>query len=156
MILFDEVARTYHGPSEYAEGPLAYYSRSARPEVERIRAQIEKWLRAYPAPERSELVTRMRQDHEVFHAAFFELFVHQLLIATGHEVILHPAMEGTAKRPDFLATSKEQGTSCVVECVTVVAEAETEHRERKLHRGKRRPEPSSARRERSKRRSQIR
>ena len=134
MILFDDGERSYQGPSEHAEGPLAYYNRSARPEVGRIRDLIEEWLLAYPLPERSELVARMRKDHEVCHAAFFELFVYQLLRATGHEVIPHPALNGTERRPDFLATPGPQEQPCIVECVSVVAETDENHRQQRLHR----------------------
>ncbi len=39
-----------------------------------------------------------------FHAAFFELLLHQLLVQTGYAVEVEPEISHSTKRPDFLAT----------------------------------------------------
>jgi hypothetical protein len=133
MLLFDEGPRTYTGPSEYAEGSLSFYGRSARPEVGRVRELIEQWLQSYPIDARRELIARMREDFGSFSAAFFELFVHQLLVATGHDVEPHPVIDGSDKRPDFRATPRKAGEPCYVEAITVSAESADRQRERRLH-----------------------
>lgn len=133
MLLFDEGMRDYTGPSDYAEGSLSYYKRSARPEVGRIRELIEGWLESYPAPERQEPIARLRKDFGTFHAAFFELFTFQLLRATGHDVEPHPVIPGTSRRPDFLAKPLNGGAPCYVEAITVRAETADRQRERQLH-----------------------
>jgi hypothetical protein len=52
VAVFDDIPRTYMGPSGFAEGTFAYYNRSARPEVGRVRDLLERWVEAYPEKER--------------------------------------------------------------------------------------------------------
>src|SRR4051812_21838096 len=131
--LFDEAPRRYVGPADYAEGSLSYYSRSGRPEVARLRELLESWLASYPVDCRDGLISRMRKDFEPFRAAFFELFVYQLLVATGHEVEIHPPVQGTDRRPDFLAAPKGGGGPVFVEAISVRAEGASARADRKVH-----------------------
>jgi hypothetical protein len=59
---------------------------------------------SYPSGGRDEITARLRTDFEAFQSAFFELYIYRLLVALGNEVVLHPAVTGVSKRPDFLAT----------------------------------------------------
>ena len=47
MNVFDNVDRTYTGPSKYAEDSFAYFNRSARDEVARVRDLIEELERLH-------------------------------------------------------------------------------------------------------------
>lgn len=133
-MLFDDGPRVDTGPAAYSEGRFVYYNRSARPEVGRIRDLLERWLVAYPAKERPELVTRLRLDGDAFDSAFLELFVHQLLLALGHEVEVHPEVgPDRLKRPDFLARERDSGRVAYVEAVCARAEAQAVRREKTLH-----------------------
>lgn len=122
MQVFDDLERTYLGPAAFAEGSFSYYNRSARPEVARVRRLIEDWVALFPEDARAELTARLRKDHGSFKSAFFEAYVHALLVRLGHEVVLHPELVGTAKRPDFLATPRTGGEPIIVECVVADAE----------------------------------
>lgn len=103
MELFDRAARHDTQPKLYSEESFSYYNRSARPAVARIREVLQEWFDRYPVAEQEELWRRFRAD---FAAAFFELFLHELLRRLGIEPIPHPFLDAqTKRRPDFLAVS---------------------------------------------------
>ena len=70
---------------------------------------MEEWFAAYPDPEKAELRKRLRVDINAHHqAAFFELFLHELLMRLGYSVSLHPSVPGgVSKSPDFLVESSQ-------------------------------------------------
>lgn len=102
--LFDDGPRADLAPARDGDAEFAYANRSARPEAARVRAVLEQWLADYAASDRADLRTRLRSTNDAqFHAAFFELYLHALLHATGAAVEVHPpAPGGSPKRPDFL------------------------------------------------------
>jgi hypothetical protein len=65
----------------------------------------------------------MRFDHGHFDAAFFELFIYRLLVVLSHDVVVHPNVTGSFRRPDFLAVTKEGGLKTYVEAVIASAES---------------------------------
>ena len=112
MDLFDDVVRIDAGPALFAEESFSYYNRSAREDVRRLRAMLQRWFDAYPEEHQRELHTRFRRG---FEDPFFELLVHQLLLKLDYQVAVHPDLKPqTAGRPDFRATS-ENGDRIVVE-----------------------------------------
>jgi hypothetical protein len=129
--LFTDFVRSYDGPIQYGEGTVAYYDRSARPEVGRVRDLVEQWIAAYPVAARAELVARMRRDGHSFDDAFAELFTFQLLKALGYELDLHPPLPGTSRRPDFFATHAAAQT--IVEVARTDATSAQDREERKVH-----------------------
>jgi hypothetical protein len=99
MQLFDEIERTDAGPASHGEDSYHYYNRSARLGVVRIRELLQSWFGRYPETEQEELAARFRSD---FDSAFFELFLHELLLRLGLEVVPHPSLDNqVATRPDF-------------------------------------------------------
>lgn len=125
-LLFDEIERTYTGPAEYGEGSYSFYNRSARPEVDRLRALLQRWLDTYPEEGRQELAGRFRADYRSFDSAFFELYIYALLAALNHKVTLHPIVPGTLRRPDFLAVPEDETSPIYVEAVLAAAEGSEE------------------------------
>lgn len=107
MTLFDEINRIDNGPALYAEPQFTYLNRSARQDVRRVRAVLEDWFSRYPAGEQADLRGRLRSPDDSHHrAAFFELFLHELLLRLGCRVQIHPSpSEATTKCPDFLVES---------------------------------------------------
>jgi len=119
MKLFDDVVRTYQGPSLYAEPAFAYLNCSARPAAANIRQTLEVWFSRYPESEQSEFQTRFRSNDDVnHHSAFFELLLHELLLQMNCHVQIHPSSlcNSTTKRPDFLITSPT-GSQFYIEAV---------------------------------------
>lgn len=102
MVLFDEVERTYTGPSNHNEEPYDYYTRSARPDVAIIRDVLNRWFMDYPDSEKFALKNAFRKQ---FDESFFELFVYQVFSHLGFSVDVHPALIHSSKRPDFLVIS---------------------------------------------------
>src|SRR6266508_6440058 len=102
-MLFDPTERTYTGPADEAEPHFTYWNRSARPLARHIRQELELWYAHYPDGT-NDLRSRFRSADDVQHqAAFFELFLHELLLRLGCTVEIHPAVPGTSKRPEFRA-----------------------------------------------------
>src|SRR5262245_33435469 len=120
-MLFEKMVRMDASPKRYTENSFDHLNRSSRPEYEKMRVLIEEWCGHVPDSERKELIRRFASgDDNAFHSAFLELYVHELLLVTGHIVTFHPEVSDVSKRPDFLATAAD-GSETIVEC-TVATE----------------------------------
>lgn len=97
--LFDQIERDFHGSSNHNENSYDYYNRSARKDITIIRDLLEKWFSSYPENEKFELKKRFQKD---FDPAFYELFLYSLFKKLGFEVIIHPDLASTYKKPDFM------------------------------------------------------
>lgn len=71
-----------------------------------------------------------KDDHK-FHAAFLELYAHELLLRSGHRIALHPELQGTNKRPDFSADDGS-GVATVFECTVVTELSDAERARRNI------------------------
>ena len=116
VTLFDQIERQGTGPRLYAQPDFDYLNRSARPEVEVIRQTLEDWFSRYPATHRQELRAQFRSDNHQHRSAHFELVLHESLLRLGVAVEVHPQIQGTNRRPDFVATSPN-GAKWYVEAV---------------------------------------
>ena len=105
--LFDNIHRDYIGAARYSEPQFVYLNRSARLEANLIRALLEAWFSRYPQAEAADLRARFRSSNDLqHHSAFFELFVHELLLKLGLHPQIHPALPLiTTRHPDFLIES---------------------------------------------------
>jgi hypothetical protein len=92
-----------------------------------VREIVENWLSRYPAPGRGALIAPLRSPIDDQHrAAFFELFVHELLLIRGHRILqIEPKLSHTAKSPDFLVEANE-GNRLYVECVLATGRSQKE------------------------------
>jgi hypothetical protein len=102
-------------------------NRSGRTEASRVRQLEEDWLARYPAHHRDSLIARLRSSIDDQHrGAFFELLVHELLLARGHRVLeIEPKPAHTSKSPDFLVQAKE-GHRLYLECVLATGRSQKE------------------------------
>jgi hypothetical protein len=117
MPLFDPLPWHDTNPAQPHETAFGYLNRSGRANAGRVRELVETWLERYPAAHRKALVGKLRskrdRDH---HAAFFELFVHELLLTGGHTILaIEPALPHTRYSPDFLIETRH-GQRLYVEC----------------------------------------
>lgn len=99
MKLFDFKTRTRLDPAKHIEDPYKFYDTSARKNITNIRKLLNKWFDNYPASEKSELKSRFVGS---FYPAFFELFLYELFSRLEFQIIIHPKIENSKKRPDFL------------------------------------------------------
>ncbi|NQT22095.1 MAG: hypothetical protein HQ579_01510 [Candidatus Omnitrophica bacterium] len=108
MTLFDDIARDYDGPALYNEPKFAYYNRSNREAIGRIRHLLEEWFLHYPVDHQTELRSKFRSDINAHHySAFFELIIYELLLRLNYKVTIHPDIDGSERKPDFLAESSK-------------------------------------------------
>lgn len=123
MKLFDERDRDDDRPALYAEPDFHHLSRSARQSVQRVRETLETWFSRYPSANQAKLRSDFRAKKNSSHqSAFFELFLHELLIRLGCQVEIHPKVEGSTGRPDFLVDSPT-GSSFYLEAVLATNES---------------------------------
>jgi hypothetical protein len=109
--LFEDFKRTYEGIADQNEGTLSFINRSARPECHQVRAILENFYKNYPGQRRPKLKSRLQKE---FDSAFFELFLHELLLRNGCAVVVEPALTNTSSIPDFSARFKD-GHEVIVE-----------------------------------------
>jgi hypothetical protein len=101
--IFDALTRTDRHPARHLDSTFKFYNRVAGPVWDRIRDNVESWFKDFPADGHADVRARLRStSDEVFSGAFWELYLHQSLTRMGLEVVLHPEVPGTTKRPDFL------------------------------------------------------
>ncbi|GGF46408.1 hypothetical protein GCM10011611_61090 [Aliidongia dinghuensis] len=127
MLIFDDIPRPDTNVPEQHEAAFAYLNRSGRPEAARVRQLAEDWLTHYPADHRDALIARLRSTIDDQHrAAFFELFIHELLLAREHRILaIEPKLPHTPKSPDFLVEAKE-GHRLYIECVLATGRSQQE------------------------------
>ncbi len=137
MKVFESPAELSAEPAFYAESQYAYLCRSGRPEAAGVRSLVESWVTDYSRSHRPEMIARLQtSDDEHFLAAFFELYVFQLLRHLRHRVTVHPRIGRTlATRPDFVARGPT-GDSIVVETVLAYEQsAESRAAQRRIDQG---------------------
>lgn len=114
--IFTERTRDESDSPDYREPHFDYLDRSARLEAENVRRLLEDWFSRWPEESKADLLPRIQSsDDQEFNSAFFELYLHELLIRSDYAVRVHPELDGTKKRPDFLAESKIDGHSFILE-----------------------------------------
>jgi hypothetical protein len=118
--IFDEGERTDRSPAGDTESSYHFLNRVARRPWALTRDLIEEWFAEYPVDAQADLGGRLRKDDWVQHmGAWWELYTHRLFRQLGYEVDIHPSLENTSRKPDFLVTDGE--TSMYVECVVFLS-----------------------------------
>lgn len=104
-MLFDGDNRFGRRPKNYTESDFEYLNESARPAVVAFRRLASEWFARVPSHAQVDLRARFRSPNSFqHHSAFFELYLHEMLIQLGYTVEVHPPMIGINSTPDFLAT----------------------------------------------------
>ncbi|HHT9135263.1 MAG TPA: hypothetical protein ACFYD2_10205 [Candidatus Avalokitesvara rifleensis] len=104
--LFDEIERSDTGPQLHSETDYAYLNRSARPDADRIRFVLEDWFSRYPKKKQVRLQERFRKNE--YESAFFELYLHEIMLQQGFECQVEPIVGSCEKRPDFLVFHQDR------------------------------------------------
>lgn len=101
--MFDDIARSDLEYAKDSEKGFGYLNRSARKEIQRLREIIEEWFDRYPECQaKRDLRNRFRKNIEPHHqGAFFELYLHELLLSEGYKLEIHPILESEGPVPDF-------------------------------------------------------
>jgi hypothetical protein len=109
MTVFDDIPRRGTDPPIQNETAFGHLNRSGRTEAARVRLLVDAWFDRYPTAHRDPLVARFRSSIDDQHrSAFFELFLHELVLTSGHKVLqIEPKLAHTTKSPDFLVESAQ-------------------------------------------------
>ena len=99
ITLFDNISRDFFGSSDMNEPTYNYYNRSSRKDIAIIRDTLENWFSEIPDSEKSSIRSSFKKS---FDDSFYELFLYNLFKKLGYKVKIHPSIEGTTKKPDFL------------------------------------------------------
>jgi len=89
-----------------------------------IRELLTGWCDELDDEYRQRIIGRFhsRSDRE-FHSAFFELYLHSLLVRSDHKVLHEPHVPASARRPDFLAIDGNS-TSAIIEAKVVTEQSD--------------------------------
>jgi hypothetical protein len=120
MPLFDDKERVRQAPLQRGERLFAYYDGCARNGFDDFRGFANAWLTEMPEPAQAELIARVRNGtNRDFHASLFEIAIHAALIRLGHNVVVHPPVPNSSRRPDFRADHPQTGNAVYVEATTI-------------------------------------
>lgn len=126
LSVFDHVERPADDDGKlHAEADFAYLNRSGRFEMASARALVEQWFSRYPAEHQGRLRSRLRGDDIALDSAFFELYLHELLLVLGLAPTVEPPAGTKGKSPDFLVTG-QYGSPFYLEACVVSAKSKDE------------------------------
>ncbi|MBN2747798.1 MAG: hypothetical protein JXR34_13810 [Bacteroidales bacterium] len=119
MKLFEYKNRSHEKPATHNENTYDYYDRSARKDVSKVRDVLNIWFENYPDKEKLELRGRFKKT---FSSAFYELFIFNLFKNQGFDILIHPKVPNSSKRPDFLLS--KNGVEFYLEAKVATGESE--------------------------------
>ena len=102
--LFELFDRTYLEPAKHNDNTYNYYNISANVDNIKVRNTLDGWFCNYPDNEKKELKNRFKKD---FNSAFYELFLYELFSKLGYNIIIHPDLTSSPKKPDFLISKDD-------------------------------------------------
>jgi hypothetical protein len=108
IYLFDQVERTEKETASFSEPEYDCLNRIPRKDYELVRNILEDWFNRYPDKYKAELRSRFRAGNENYRSAFYELYVHELLVRFGYDVEVHPYIKGKSTHPEFLVYKDEK------------------------------------------------
>ena len=126
----DRTARSFNEPM------CAFMDRSGDPFFADVRHLMAGWLGHVPSEHVTDLRRRLQsKDDAQFESAFWELYLHEAYLRSGYRLTLHPALNGTGRRPDFLIEG--DGTRFYLEAVRACAPAGRTSENRRLEEARR-------------------
>jgi hypothetical protein len=129
--LFSDRPRTDASHKRPGECSFDFYERVDSPFFAEVRTELSRWFLRYPSDEHTDMRRRL-YDPELSEAALWELIVHELYRAAGYHLQVHPEIDGTSHRPDFLATRGEEAFLLEARVVTATSDARR-RRDRRLN-----------------------
>ena len=101
-MLFTAADRIDASPRAQQESSYQFLDRVKGRFWDRVRDLLESWVSRYPPDGAADLVGRLTADDIDFRSAFWELYLHELVLAHGAIAHCHPSVPGSSRRPDFL------------------------------------------------------
>jgi hypothetical protein len=132
LLLFDKLRRSNMASKPQSMPFFEFLNTSSLKAASYMRKMLSQWFLGYPAIAKLDLRNRFRSQDDLQHkAAYFELFLYQLLIRMGFTASVHPELLNTKKHPDFLVRSSF-GDAFYLEAKFVSGESSEEVGARKL------------------------
>lgn len=104
VTIFSARTRTDGSPAAHGDSNFKFLDRVSGPYWDQVRRLIEEWFARLCPDAQADVHSRLRsKDDRQYNGAFFELYLHECLLRMGYTVTCHPTVEGTSRRPDFLA-----------------------------------------------------
>lgn len=114
MTIFSTFTRTDASPASHGESHADFLDRVAGSYWDQVRDLVEDWFARLSPDARADVRGRLQsRDDRQSRGAFFELYLHECLLRMGYAVTCHPELDGTSRRPDFLA--EKDGRSFYIE-----------------------------------------
>ena len=114
MTIFSAITRTNPSPASHGDSHFQFFDRVSGPYWDQVRDLIADWFSRLRPDAQADVRGRLRsKDDRQSKGAFFELYLHECLLRMGYSVTCHPELDGTSRRPDFLA--EKDGRSIYVE-----------------------------------------
>jgi hypothetical protein len=102
--IYDDRDRTDLTPQRNGETSFAFFNRAAGSLWRHSRALHQEWADRLSDREYAEVRAALRSDDAQARSAFLELYMHECLVRGGYEVVIHPELGHTPRRPDFFAS----------------------------------------------------
>lgn len=108
--LFDDAHRDDTSVAGFQEPTFAFMNRIAGDYWNHPRLLMQQWMdRINDDITYNDILQRLRSgDNEQFRSAYLELYLHESLLRAGYEIVVHPEVPGTTRRPDFLAVRGDE------------------------------------------------
>jgi hypothetical protein len=120
MKLCSDNERSDKGPARFSESDFDFLDRVAGAHWDRVRSLLERWFDDHPEEAKRELRTRFIDSDNGQHVgAWWELYIASLFRHLGYDVVPHPTIEGSKRKPDFLVT--REAAAVYVECTVAGA-----------------------------------
>lgn len=102
--IYDDRDRTDLAPQRNGETSFAFLNRAGGSAWRHSRALHQEWADRLSDREYADVRAALRSDDAQARSAFLELYLHECLVRGGHEVVIHPELAHSPRRPDFLAS----------------------------------------------------
>lgn len=99
MKLFDDFQRYKFGAADGLTNQYDFYNNTAEPKFVAVRDQLNLLFDNFPIDHQHSLKSSFKKQ---FEDSFYELFLYNLFLKLGYEIEVHPTLEDSTKKPDFL------------------------------------------------------
>lgn len=117
--IFEPGERSETRPMRHTEGLWSHLNRRGSPGYDGVRALINDWYAHVPQGKgRRDLFAKLRSNRsDIWHAGFWELYLHEAISRAGYELEIEPDIPGSSRHPDFLV--RGQGHEFYVEALAI-------------------------------------
>lgn len=118
MCIFDDDVQTDGSAATNSESHARFLNRTHTPYWESVRQVMEDWFTRLCPDAQTDVRSRLQSDdNHQFRSAFWELYLHEMLLKSGYDVKCHPRLTDSSHKPDFLAVGAHQSFYLEAHCM---------------------------------------